>query len=912
MRMARLVLHRLRALFRQSHAEADLQREIDLHLEQLSREHASEGLSESDARLAARRDFGSVAVTEERCRDTRRINFIEDLKRDLAFAFRALRKSPGFALTAILSLALGIGANSAIYSFMDAIMMRALPVPDPQNLVIVNWRAKGSPAVAHGQHSDGGSPVFPYPAWELLRDHNDTFSTLFAFASAGRLNVVAGNQAFLGSGEYVSGNYFSGVDTAPLAGRLIGNEDDHPGSAAVAVISYRVTQQRFNGVSNAVGQTILINRKPFTVVGVTAPRFYGLDPRNSPDIFVPLHCLPAIDPRIGTAGWFYQNDNYWVQMVGRLRSGVTLRQSEAAMAAKFHRFVAATARNEKERTNLPELWLETGGSGLDSLRRDYAKPLYVLLAMTGVILLIACSNIANLLLSRAAARRREIAVRLSLGARRSRIVRQLLTESILLALLGGMTGLFVAAASIRFLTWLLSNGEDNFALHAGVDARTLLFALVVSAFAGILFGLAPALQATKVDVAPALKESRDAGLRGGRFGLRIGLSQILVAGQIALSLLLVVAAGLFVRTVMKLDSISLGFNPQKLLVFSIDAKQAGYDERRSETFYARLRENFARIPGVRAATMTDMPLVADSASANGILIPGMRASGKKPATSVTVVGPSFFHTMQIPILLGRGIEDHDMSNAGRVAVVNEVFANKFFPGLNPIGRHFAFEEEKPIDVQIVGMAKNSLYSSLKSAVPPVAYLPWSQSLPGWLTGGMYYELRTVGDPLLLADTVRKIVREANPLVPVADLRTQVRYIQATIAPERTFADLCTCYGFLALLIACVGLYGTTAYAVARRTNEIGIRIALGAKPGRVIWMVQREVLVLSLAGLAVGLCITRVTARLVASLLFDVSPNDLTVFGLATVILLLCALAAGYAPALRASSIDPVEALRNE
>ena len=912
MRIGHIVVHRWKALFRRSHAETDLQREIDLHLEQLRKEHMTEGMTESEALLATRRDFGPVALTEERCRDARGINFLEDLARDLEFAFRALRKSPSFTLTALLALALGIGANSAIYSFMDAIMMRTLPVPDPQSLVILNWRAKSSPTVAHSQHGDGGSPVFPYPAWELLRDHDDTLSTLFAFASAGRLNLVAGNQAFLGRGEYVSGNYFSGAGTLPAAGRLIGNEDDRTG-APVAVISYRMWQQRFNSSAKAVGQTILINQKAFIIAGVTAPDFYGLNPRDLPDIFVPLHCLAYIDPRVHDNSWFNQSDNYWVQLMGRLRPNVTLRQSEAAMAGLFHRFVAATATNDKERANLPELWLQQGGLGLDSLRRQYSKPLYILLAMTAVILAIACSNVANLLLSRAAVRRREIAVRLSLGAGRGRIVRQLLTESIVVALLGGIMGLFVAGLGVRFLTWLLTNGEEDFVLHVGIDERTLLFTLTVSVLTGILFGFAPAIQATRVDVAPALKECRGGSLRGRYFGLQFALSHALVAGQIAFSLLLVVAAGLFVRTMIKLNAVPAGFNTEKLLVFNVDAKQAGYDERRGEAFYETLRQKFASIPGVRATTMTDMPLVADSASSNGIIIPGMPAArDQRPATSITLAGPYFFQTMQIPILLGRGIGEQDAPDAQRIAVVNEVFAKKFFPGLNPVGKHFALEEEKPIDVQIVGVARNSLYSSLKSAVPPVAYLPWSQSPPGWLIGGMYYEIRTAGDPLAVTDTVRKVVREANPLLPVADVKTQIRYIQATIAPERTFADLCTCFGLLALLIACVGLYGTTAYAVARRTNEIGIRIALGAQRGNVVWMVQRDVLVLSLAGLGIGLGIARGTARFVASFLFDVAPDDPVVFGLAAMILLICALAAGYAPALRASSIDPMRALRNE
>ncbi len=918
MRFGRILVRRCQSLFRRARAEAELEREIDLHMEQLAKERMAAGMAESEALISARRDFGPVSLTKEQCRDTRRINFIEDLTRDVAFASRALTKSPAFTLTALLSLALGIGANTAIYSFMDAIMMRALPVPDPQNLVIVNWRAKGWPRVMHHQHGDGyktpegiaASGTFPYPVFESFRDHQDVLSAIFAFADAGRLNLVVGNQAFLGGGEYISGNYFSAIGEPPAAGRLIGNADDRAGANAVAVISYRLWQQRFNSARDAVGQTILVNRKLFTIAGVTAPEFYGLNPRSSPDIFLPLHSIAYLDPRIQGSDWFHQPDNYWVEMMGRLRPGITLRQAEVSMGGRFHLFVADTATNDKDRANLPELWLQEGGSGLDSLRRQYSEPLYVLLAMTGLILAIACANIANLLLSRAMTRRREIAVRLSLGAGRWRIVRQLLTESILIALLGGLLGLSVTAVGIRFLTSLLANGQEDFTLHAGIDARILLFAMLISVVTGIVFGLAPAIQATKVDVAPALKASRVAAERVRRFGLPFGLGHALVAGQIALSLLLVVAAGLFVRTLIKLHSVSIGFNTEKLLVFSLDASQAGYDERRGRVFYETLRQQFASLAGVRAATMTDMPLVAGPAGSIGITVPKMPAPRDRPfSTNVMLIGPSFFDTMQIPILLGRPVREQDTADAPRVVVVNEVFAKKFFPGRNLIGEHFGFDG---LNVQIVGVAKNTLYSSLKSEVPPVAYVPWSQSPPGWLIGGMYYEIRTLGDPLAFANTVRQVVHQANPRLPVADLSTQVRYIDATIAPERTFADLCTCFGLLALLIACVGLYGTMAYAVARRTSEIGIRIALGAQRGTVIWMVQREVLALSLIGLAIGLGVAWEMAQLVASFLFGVRPNDVVVFGLSAAILITCAMAAGYVPAWRASRIDPMQALRNE
>ncbi len=923
MRIVRIMKHRLRSLLHRSRVDLDLQREIETHLEQLAKERMAEGMSKSEALLAAKREFGPGSLTQEQCRDMRGTSFIDDLMRDLVFAFRGLTKSRVFTLAALLSLALGIGANTVICSFMEAIMMRALPVPDPRSLVILNWRAKGWPKVVQQQHGDDNghedpegihvSGAFPYPFFESVGDHNDLLSSIFAFASANRPNLVIGNQAFLGAGAYVSGNYFGTLGTPPAAGRLIDSEDDRAGANAVAVISYKLWQQRFDGARNAVGQTILVNRTPFTIGGVTAPGFYGVNPRDSPDVFLPLHSLPYVDPRVRDDAWFHDRNNYWIEMMGRLRPGTTLRQAQVAMATRFHTFVAGTAANDKERANLPQLRLQEGGSGLDALRRQYSKPLYILLAMAGLILAIACSNIANLLLSRATTRRREIAIRLSLGAGRWRIIRQLLTESILMAISGGLLGLFVAAVGIRLLTWLLANGQQDFTLHAGIDGRILLFALLLSITAGIAFGITPAIQATKVDVAPALKESRAATSRVRRFGLPFGLSQTLIVGQIALSVLLVVAAALFVRTLGKLHSISIGFNTEKLLVFNLDAKLAGYNDRRGAGFYESLRQRFANLPGVRGATMSDIPLVAGPQGANSIIIPGMSAPPDHSlSANIVVIGPSFFDTMQIPLLLGHPVGERDAADAPRVVVVNEVFAKKFFPGRNVIGQHFKFKDSHPIDFEIVGVAKDTRYSSLKRAIPPVAFIPWSQAPPGWLNGGMYYEMRTLGDPLALANTVRQVVHQASPLVPVADIATQVQYINSTIAPERTFADLSTGFGMLALLIACVGLYGTMAYSVARRTNEIGVRIALGAQRGAIIWMVQREVLALSLIGVAIGLTVAWETARVAASFLFGIRPHDVVVFSLSAAIFVLCAVAAGYAPAWHASRIDPVQALRNE
>ena len=548
---------------------------------------------------------------------------------------------------------------------------------------------------------------------------------------------------------------------------------------------------------------------------------------------------------------------------------------------------------------------------MDSLRRQYSKPLFVLTVMVAFILAIACANIANLLLSRAAARRREIAVRLSLGASRLRVLRQLLTESLLLALPGGVLGLGIAAIGVRFLLWLLSGGREDMTLHAGLDWRVLVFTIGIAFATGILFGLAPAIQATRVDITPALKETRASAPR--RRGRRIGLSQLLVVAQIALSLLLVLGATLFIRTLANLHSVDIGFNQERLLTFSLDASQAGYKDVALKAFYARMNERFRALPGVRAATVSDMPLVANWTSSTSVRLPGVPSNRGRSGstTSVISVGPMFFETMQLPILFGRPIDLHDVDGAPHAAVVNEVFARKYFPNQDPVGRQFGLNSETS-NVTIVGIAKDARFSSLKTAIPPLTYISYFQNILRGPPRAVFFELRTEGDPLRLSETVRKTVHEAAPYVPVTAMMTQTQIIDSTIAQERTFANLCTAFAVLALTIACIGVYGTMAYAVARRTNEIGIRMALGAERRRIIRMVLSEVLALAAGGLAVGVIAAWSTTFTIKSFLFGVKPADPLTMLLAPGILLAALVLAGYAPAWRASRIDPLSALRHE
>jgi macrolide transport system ATP-binding/permease protein len=536
-------------------------------------------------------------------------HFWEPLAQDVRYAFRGIAGNKLVTGMAILSLALGIGANTAIYSFMDGVMLRALPVQHSEQLVILNWRAKSDAPVVHshwGSNYDepgGGtiSPNFPYPAFELLREHNDVLSSLFGHAGGGRLNLVIDGNAELASGQYVTGAYFSGLGVPPAAGRLIDPDDDRPGAPPIAVISNEYCHTRFGSDPSVVGKQIQINGTSFTIAGVSAPEFYGVSPDSKPSVFLPMANVGLSHPQ-DSQGMFRDGTYYWVELMGRLKNGVSLKQAQAQLAGPFHGFVESTATKDRERADLPSLWIQEGGSGVDSLRRQYSRPLWILMAMVGLILAVACFNIANLLLARAASRRREIALRLSLGAGRFRIVRQMMTESVVLAILSGIGGIGVAAFCIRFLLLLLTNGNDNFTVNVGLDWRVLSFTLLIAIVSGIFFGLAPALQSIRVDITPALKETRASESHGKarRFGLRFGLSQALVVGQIGISLLLVVAAGLFVRTITNLHSVNLGFNAENILIFNLDATQAGYQDASLKQFIRNSNSASRRFLGCAA------------------------------------------------------------------------------------------------------------------------------------------------------------------------------------------------------------------------------------------------------------------------------------------------------------------------
>ena len=848
--------------------------------------------------------------------------FRDQLLQDVRYALRMMVARPLFSAVAVLSLALGIGANAAIFSFIDAILLRALPVPDPGALVAMKWHSKAQPAVARSLNGDIVKDArtgftadgFPYAACELLRD-SKIFSSVFAFTAAGRRNLAIGDSSSLANGQYVSGEFFAGLGVPPAAGRVISPSDDRAGSPPTMVLDHQYAESRFGDISRAVGVSVRVEDVLFTVIGVAPAEFFGPDPSSRPDFYVPLHTEPLMDPQSLTGlepnRKFTEDTFYWVRLWGRLPRGVTLHQAQLSLAPVFRRFVESSATTDKEKTDLPVLLLQEGAGGLDRLRRQYAKPLYVLMTMVGLILAIACANIANLLLARATGRQREIALRLSLGADRGRLARQLLTESLLLSLVGGALGLGFAVWGIRGLTALIGNGRENFTLHATLNWRVLAIGIALSILTGILFGLAPTLRSTRVDLNYLLRQTRAGATPFRLFGhLRITPNQALVVSQIAVSLLLLMAAGLFVRTLANLNAVNLGFNSERVLLVTLNARQAGYRDSALVRFYEEVRARLGRIPGVRGVSTSNLALISGSENSTSVKLPGY--TGKSRPVSFLYVGPGFLSNMQIRVLLGREIDERDLDRAAGVAVVNQEFARTYFAGQNPIGRHFSMRMLGALpDLEIVGVSRDARYNSLKQDIAPTVYLPYSTNLVT-LQGGMVFEVRAAGDPNAIAQAARTVVRQYDANVPISDISTQARRIDQAMSQERTFAALCTCFALLAVLIACVGLYGTMAYTVARRTSEIGIRVALGAQRRSVVSMVLGEAMAMATVGLGIGILATLAASRLLQTFLFQIKPNDPMVLAGTVAILLGAVLAAGYGPAFRASRVDPWSALRED
>jgi predicted permease len=831
------------------------------------------------------------------------------LFQDLQYALRMLRKSPVFTAVAVMTLALGIGANTAIFSLVNAVMLKMLPVKNPGELVVV-----GDPKDVH--HRSMGDPsveLFSYPLYRDLSSGNGVFSGMLASGEAHRLRVTpadSSSQIAGGvTGVLVSGNYFSVLGVNALYGRVLTPDDDTvPGANPLAVVSYDFWKQHLGQTPEAVGRVIRINDSAFTVIGVTPPGFFGDTVGDQQDMWIPVSMQQQIIP--GRA-WLDNYEASWLHCIARLKPGVSVEQARANLNVLLQQMIAGplgTKLNKDDRENLKQskIKVTAGGGGFSQLRGDFEQPLLLLMTIVGLVLVIACVNVANLLLARATARQKEIAVRMAIGAAPGRVIRQLLTESVFLAFAGGALGLLIAHWGTAALL-LLSRTND---LQASLDLRVFAFTAAVCLITGILFGLIPALRSRKISVAFTLKSGAQSG-SGGRGGWNWG--KALVTGQVALSLLILFAAGLLVRSLRNIRNVDLGYNREHILVVSTDPLSAGYDHLRITQFGNQLTEQFARIPGVRAATYSKNGLFSGSDSSNSIKVEGyIPKSGQDTDAGYDEVGANYFRSVGIPLLLGRDIGPEDTQTSTRVAVINETMAKFYFGSENPIGRKFSIDspETKGQQVEIIGVARNARDHELKEAVRPRFYVPATQlSVPNPV---LNFVIGTVGDPLGVADSVRKQIKSFDAKVPVYRVQTVNEATENQIRQEVLIAKLSSFFAGVALLLAAIGLYGVLSYSVSGRTREIGVRMALGAQRGRVLQMIFQEAGKLVLFGVLLGIPAAFLSSRLFVSMLFGLSRTDPSAMAIVIAILVAVALLASYIPARRATKVDPMIALRYE
>ncbi len=821
-------------------------------------------------------------------------------------------------------------------------LLKMLPVKDPERLVL--FRCMTPQEFSPGYYTGNSSrdPLtgqrrmtsFPYQSFQRMREQESALSDIFAFGGVG-LNVNADGRADVAAGQAVSGNYFAVLGVNAWRGRVLTEDDDKPAASPVAMLSHRYWQQRFGGNPAILGQQINLNNVAFTVVGVTPPGFEGtMDAGSTQDVTIPISWEPQLyvereRSRMHGAGY------WWLRLMGRLKPGATAEQARVQLESAFHNSLVEHRRARQAQAqasganpiaaldpkDYPRLFLDPGGQGEMNSRQHYAPSLYLLLGVVGLVLLIACANVANLLLSRAAARQKELGVRLALGAGKWRLIRQLLTESVLLSGLGGVLG-------VLFALWIKDGlfavsdwgGRWMRALEPQLDWRVLGFTMALSLVTGIVFGLAPAWRATKVDLTPTLKDGR----HGSSALSRSLLSRGLVVLQVALSLLLLVGAGLFVRTLLNLQRVDPGFNTRNLLLFEIRPGLTGYKEEKLEQLYQGLVERLEAVPGVGKVTFSSDTLLSQGSSSRNVYLRGALNVAPDREGRIKESGPgyinhvreNFLEAMEIPLLAGRTLRAQDDARGPKVVIVNQTFARRYFPNENPIGKRFAFTSNKPDEIEIVGLAKDAKYTRQRDEIPPTIYLPWRQGLRSM--SGATLELRTEGDLTAVVAAVRQAARAVDEKLPLDNVRTQIEQAEETLAMERLFAKLLTLFGLLAQQLATIGLFGVMAYSVSQRTQEIGIRMALGADRRDVLKMILRQGMVLALLGVVLGLAGAYVLTKYLESwmnlsrMLFGVKPSDPLVYGVIAVLLTLVALVACFVPARRATKVDPMVALRCE
>jgi predicted permease len=893
----------LRRFFRRDDWDQERARELEAYLETEVQENLARGLDPDEARAAARRKLGNPTLIREEIYRMNSIGFFDALSQDLRYALRQLRRSPGFTAAAVLSLALGIGANTAIFSLLDQVLLRLLPVKDPQQLTAILWRGFTNAA-------SFGSGTASYPFYKDIRDGNHAFDGVF-----GRFGVALSfgyqGQTERIPGELVTGNYFEVLGVPAAIGRTFTNDDDRiPGGHPLAVLSYDFWTERFNADPAVLGRSIIVNNHAFTIIGVSAKGFDGVELGYSPKLRIPVAMKKEMTGFFGD-NWNLENRRAtWLQMFGRLKPNMTMEQAEASLQPLFRSILESEAQQSTLRPHLRDeffkskMVVQPAGQGRSSLRAQYRTPLGVLMAIVGMVLLIACANVANLLIARAAARRREIAVRLALGAGRRHLIRQSLVESFLLSILGGGLGILFASWSLRLLLEFIPSGDGTINLSTVPDTRVLLFTLAISVVTALLFGLAPAIGAGRFELVPNLKEQTVAGGRGG-------VRRLLVAAQVFLSVLLVAGAGLFVRSLINLRTLDPGFKTSQVLSFSADAMLNGYRKERAVRFYLELLDRVRAVPGVESAGIGAIRLLDDNDWNSAAGIEGYDAKpGEDMQQRFNMVSPGYFSTLGMRLVAGREFTASDHAARSGVAIVNQALVGRYFGNRNPLGRHLKLYEKGPLrEPEIIGVVADSKYDSMRDEHPRQVFLNFHQHDDP--AGGTIY-VKTRLDSKQMFTALRATVRGLDPNVSVFAMRTLDDQIDRNLSTERLVASLATVFGALASVLAAVGLYGLMAFSVARRAREIGVRVALGASRPSVTWLVTKEAVVLVSVSALLALPAAWGLSRYVSSELYNVSRTDPWALGAAVVSLAAVAAAASYLPARRAARLDPMVALRQD
>jgi putative ABC transport system permease protein len=893
------------ALFRRSRLEADMEAELRAHMQNRADDLERSGVSRAEAERRARIEFGGYEHYKEDCRQAVGAHVLETLTQDLRFSMRVLRKAPAFTAIAILTLALGIGANTAIFSLIDAVVLRFLPVQRPQELIEVLRLNPRDKTPTSG---------FTYALWEQFRDQQDIFSSVFAWSSE-HFDLARGGAVHYAAGVFTSGSYFPTLGIRPALGRLFTPADDQRGCASRAVLSYGFWQEHYGGAQNALGSIISLNNHPFEIVGVSAPGFHGMEVGSRFDVAIPICASDVFDAkekRLDTRDW------WWLRMTGRLKPGLRPEQVDARLKLLSPGVWGGAVPPDWEpewRENFRKRLLISApaATGISELREQFERPLTILMAVVGLVLLIASANLASLMLARATSRTKEMAVRKALGASRARVVRQLLVESLLLAFSGAGVGVLFARWGAALLVRFISTGDNPVFLDLTSDGRVLGFTAAAAVLTAILFGVLPALRSSKVPVTAAMKGSHAEAVDGS---VRIRSGRWIVAAQVACSLVLLVVSGLFLRTLKKLTVLDLGFDRSHVLLVNANLRPANIPNGEHQAMLADIESRLRDIPGVLSVAQSSRVPISNSESAGPLLVDRPNApKGENAVVWMNHISPGYFATMREPLLAGRDFDSTDNASSAPVAIVNEAFASKFLPGMNVVGTVVHRLEGRagvpPTAIRIVGLVRDAKYESLRESTFAQAFFPVAQIPVREDFDAQYFELRTAAHASAVTSLVQSAVAQVNKSISL-EFSSLARQVDDSLVQERLLATLSTFFGGLALLLAMIGLYGAVSYGVTQRRSEFGIRIALGAPPGSILRLVMRDVALMLIGGAVGGMAISFVAVRLVQKFLFGLTPDDPATFLTAIVLLATVGVAAAYVPARRAMSVDPMVALRYE